>query len=190
MSVGGSERQLEFPGSAVILIGVATSRGDIGRAVGIVSIVTIAFLLTTQINYALGYFGLHGLVVRLGGGKMLRRSQDRYQKFGAVILPPSFFHPSLGGFMAVACGMARLPWKRFATITGLSVVAWNIFWGIVAYLFADVVSEVATRPVVVLAALCIWTAAAFVLGFIHSGPSNHGRSTAASEEEDGDEAAG
>jgi membrane protein DedA with SNARE-associated domain len=157
---------LYFPGSGVILIGVAASRGDPTRAVAVVAIVTLAFIVAAQINFVVGYFGLHGLILKMGGSKWLKRAQDRYARNGVYILAPCFVHPNLGGFMSVAAGIGRLQWRKFFIISVASIALWNVFWGFVAYLFAQVVESVATQPFLVLSGLGLWTITAFVWGFL------------------------
>lgn len=157
---------LYFPGSGVILIGVASSQGDPLRAVFIVSVVTICFAVAANINYALGFYGIHGIIERFGGRKILDGSRKRYEKFGVLILIPSFIHPNLGGFMSVASGIARLRWRRFFVLSIISLSVWNVMWGIVAYNLSEVVEGAATQPGLVLTGLTIWAFVAFCVGFV------------------------
>jgi membrane protein DedA with SNARE-associated domain len=156
---------LYFPGSAVILIGVATSKGEPLRAALIVLIVTIAFIGAAQINYILGYLGLHRIILRLGGRRWLLNAQARYNKYGTYIVPPSFVHPTFSGFMAVTCGLAQLNWSKFTLLSALGIVFWDIFWGITAYRLSETVREVATRPILVIIGLFSWILIAFIYGF-------------------------
>lgn len=166
---------LYFPGSAVILIGVAASRGDPIRAMVVVGVVIVAFVVAAHLNYALGYWGFYELIRKLGGRKLLDRAVRRYEKYGALILPPCYMHPNLGGFMAVASGIGRLRWRRFTMITIASITVWNVFWGVFAYYFAEVVESVATQPWLVVAGLGCWSLCAFVWGVARGRRSDHAR---------------
>ncbi len=165
---------LYFPGSAVILIGVASSRGDPLRAVAVVACVNAAFIVAAFWNFAIGYFGMHAVIERLGGEQWLNRARQRYERYGALILAPCFVHPNLGGFMSVAAGIGRLALGRFAVICVVSIVLWNSAWGFVAYFLAGVVEQVATQPWLVVGGLSIWVFVAFVWGAVRREPKADG----------------
>lgn len=153
------------PGSAVILLGVSTS-SDVGRAAEVVMVTMLGFIVSAHVNWALGRFGLQPLLYRVGGRRWLQRSERTYAKHGPAALLWSYFHPNLGGVLAVVCGAAGLPWRRFVGPVVLAVLVWNSFWGIIAYSLSSQVRQVATSPKLVLSALGIWLILAFLTGGI------------------------
>lgn len=152
---------LYFPGSAVILIGVISFRGDSIGAASVVVVTMLAFILAANCNYAFGFFGLHDLIKRLGGGLWLEKAHRWYDTKGHRALLLSYWHPNLGAFVAVACGNARLDYHRFLCLVVIAIIAWNTLWGFLAYNFASLAKETATQPLILLSAFVLWTLIAF-----------------------------
>lgn len=155
---------LYLPGSAVIILGVAAARGNPSEAFVVVAITTSMFILAAVLNYLIGYIGLHRCIRHLGGGRLLDDAQERYSRQGTKALLIASFHPNFAAFVAVACGIAKFPVKRFLSVAALGTVLWNILWGIVAYNLADVVENVATQPGLMFGLLATWSLVAFVAG--------------------------
>lgn len=154
---------LYFPGSAAILLGVVASEGDPLQASAVVVVASCGFALAAQFNYLIGRCGLQPLLHRIGGRSLLERSRRKYERQGARSLFWGYFHPNIGGLLAVAAGTGRLRWKYFSRLTVGAITFWNILWGIVVFLSARPVREVATSPYLVLAALGIWLVGAVAL---------------------------
>lgn len=150
-----------IPGSAVIVLGVVFSREDPTMAAMVVLVTTLAFIITAQVNYCVGYFGLHNLLRRLGGGALIDRAQAYWQKHGERTLPIAFIHPNIGGFVSIAAGNGRFPLRSFFWRSALYTSGWNILWGLAAYYLADAVAKTATQPLWLLGALILWAAIAF-----------------------------
>jgi membrane protein DedA with SNARE-associated domain len=161
---------LWFPGSLVLLVAMTAARGRPDQAAMIVLTIIIAFTVSAQINYLVGRHGLHALVARLGGERFLERASRWYERYGTYALPPLFIHPSLGSFISVASGQARLPWRQFLVLSGASITVWNIVWGCVLYFSARLVTEAASRPDLILGGLLVWTLIAFLHGTLR--PAN------------------
>ena len=154
---------LYFPGSAVILLGVATAETPLG-AIVVVILTTVAFIITAYLDFLLGYFGLHWIIEKLGGGKWLEQAHIRRERYGMYALPLSFIHPNLGGFMSVSCGVGRIRKSSFLLISSLSIISWNAVWGFLAYFMSSGVKKIATEPWLLLIAFIIWTTVAFLIG--------------------------
>lgn len=156
---------LYFPGSAVILIAVITFRGDPIGAASVVTVTMFAFVLAAFCNYAIGFFGLHHLIRRLGGGPWLDKAHRWYEAKGHRAVLLAYWHPNLGAFVAVACGNGHLDFHRFLRFVIVAVIAWNTLWGALAYHFASLAKQTATQPFVLLAAFLLWTAVRFSMAF-------------------------
>lgn len=157
---------LYFPGSAVILIGVITFRGDPIGAASVVVVTMFAFILAANCNYAIGYFGLHNLIKRLGGGPALGKAHRWYEAKGHRAVLLSYWHPNIGAFVAVACGNGRFGYHRFLRFAVIAVFTWNTLWGFLAYHFASLAKETATQPLILLSAFVLWTMSTFSITLI------------------------
>ncbi len=157
-----------IPGSAVIVLGVVFSYGDPSAAALVVGITTVAFIVTAQVNYALGYFGLHNFLRKLGGGALIDRAQTYWEKKGERTLPLAFIHPNVGGFVSIAAGNGRFPWRKFLARSTVYTLGWNILWGLGAYHFAHAVEETITQPSLLLLGLLTWAAISFWITYVRS----------------------
>jgi membrane protein DedA with SNARE-associated domain len=63
--------------------------------------------------------------------------------------------------------------RKFAIIAALSIMLWNIAWGVVAYFLAEVVERVATQPWLVVGGLAAWSIGAFVIGLVRGGQAGN-----------------
>jgi len=155
-----------FPGSAVIVLGVASAKGDPARATELVTVVIAAFFVAAQVNYYGGLFGVRRLVLRLGGKRWIERAEKWYARAGGYLVAASYLHPNLGAFVAVACGNARFSWRKFLIISAISITAWNSMWGVLTYSSGRVIREAATNPYLLLTAFLVWTLVSFCWGFL------------------------
>lgn len=167
-SIGEGIAVLNFyvPGSAVVLLGVIAQRGDPLGALEVVAVASVGFFLAANVNYLLGKLGMYPILHRLGGRKFLERSRHKYAERGTRALALGYFHPNIGGLIAVAAGIAQLPWNSFIFVVGISIAFWNLIWGAAVYLVAGPVEEVATSPFLVLGALVVWLTTSLVLAVL------------------------
>lgn len=160
---------LYVPGSAVIVLGVVFSRTDPLLAVLVVFVATVAFIITAQVNYGVGYFGLHRLLRTFGGGVLIDRAEKYWSRHGDKTLPLAFIHPNIGGFVSIASGNGRYPWKKFFVRSVGYTLAWNVLWGVAAFLLADTVAQTVTQPLILLGGLLIWATIAFAVAYLRHG---------------------
>lgn len=159
---------LYLPGSAVVLVAVVAARENLTEVCMLITLASFAFWITAQINYGIGRLGLHWIIIKFGGRSWLERANKWYAKYGAFVIVPTFFHPNLGGFVSVACGVGKYSLRKFMVISLLSVAGWNAVWGVLVYNASDVAEKAATTPWLLFAFLFTWSLAAFVIGFIKS----------------------
>lgn len=155
---------LYLPGSAVIILGVATARGHPGIALQVVLITSLMFIVTSILNYLIGYSGLHAGVRKVGGSHFLDRANIWYSRYGARAIVISCFHPNFASFVSAACGIARFPLKKFIPLITISTLTWCVAWGFMAYQFSGAVQSVITHPSLMLVLLSVWTSVAFLYG--------------------------
>lgn len=154
---------LYFPGSAVIAIAVIALRGQPAQAAMVVGITAVAFVVAAQINFLIGYYGVHALFLRMRGEAFLDRVKLWHARFGKWFIPLSFFHPNFGAFVAVACGKARYSPTKFMSLAASAILFWNTVWGLGVYSFSSAVQKAASNPWFILVALLGWTLVRFIL---------------------------
>ncbi len=84
-----------LPGSLVIVLGVVFARDTGASVVVTVSLVILAFFITSVVNYALGKYGWYRLLLRFGLREPLERAQTKVEKSGLPVIFSTYFHPNL-----------------------------------------------------------------------------------------------
>lgn len=147
---------LYFPGSLVIILGVASSAGNPPHAIGIVATIMVGFALAALVNYGLGYFGLHQLLLRIGGKQWFDYVRTWHAKHGTYALLVAYIHPNAGGLMAMASGNARYPLPKFIPPVFGAIVFWNTCWGIAAYWLSPTLKGAASTVWPIVGVLVLW----------------------------------
>lgn len=153
---------LYFPGSLVVVLGVTSSLGNPSLAFLMVAVTILGFFLSSLLNYAIGYFGFHKLLLRIGGRKWFDQTQTWHKRHGCHALLLAYVHPNIGGLMAMACGNARLSLLDFIRPTILSILLWNTCWGFAAYSLAPTLRAAAANTWPIILGLTAWTLATFL----------------------------
>jgi len=128
-----------LPGSLVIVLGVILSAGNPIRVVFMVAIITIAFLITSVINYVFGRYAWYRFLLFLGLRVPLEKMKQRVEKHGLVLIFSTYFHPNIGALTALSSGILRLPFIRFLVYSIIALILWNVFWGLVVYLVGPII---------------------------------------------------
>jgi len=126
-----------FPGGAVIFIGVISAVGDIPRAITVVLVVCVSFFISYTINYYLGKYGWYKLFVKFGLQSTLNSMQKKLSKHVFSAILSSYWLPNLAAVCSTVAGIIRIPLKEFLIQSTIGLVAWNIFWGVFAYIAGD-----------------------------------------------------
>lgn len=133
---------LYFPGGTIIFLGVIASGKDVSRAIEVVLIVTIAFIISYTLNYLVGKHGWYRLLIKFGLKSSLEKSQAKLQKQGLNAIMFSYWEPNLASLTATAAGILQLPFKKFQIYSIAGVVVWNAFWGILVFSLGNVALEI------------------------------------------------
>lgn len=124
---------LYLPGSFVIVLGMAFSQGDPIKAINLISLVILGFLLTYILNYAMGRYGWYRFLLFLGLGSYLEKMKVRVERYGLPVIFSTYFHPNVGALTAICVGILRLPFIHFFTYSVLATIVWNALWGAIVY---------------------------------------------------------
>jgi membrane protein DedA with SNARE-associated domain len=110
-----------FPGSVVILVAMASTRGDLGRALLTFAGIVGGAALAHHVDFLIGRF--------------LGRSEDVHGLRRSDILAAlaAYWHPQLGSVFSTQRGAAGLRYKAFVALLATVWFSWNIFWGILMY---------------------------------------------------------
>jgi membrane protein DedA with SNARE-associated domain len=133
-----------FPGSIVIVFGVSLAYPDPLKAFYLVLLITLGFLISAVINYGLGRYGWYRLLLKFGLQEPLSNMQRRLQESGLVIIFSSYIHPNLGALTATSAGILQLSFKKFLLYSVAALLCWNMLWGIVAFIFGEVLLDYLT----------------------------------------------
>ena len=157
---------IPLPGEAVLATGAVfagTGRLDVGLVAGVAF---VAAVLGGNGGYAVGRYGGHPLVMRVGRRvgltpARLARVERFFEQQGVKVVLVSRFVPLLRQFYGVVAGTSEMPWWRFffANVAGAAI--WIAFWTTVGYNAGDhldVISRAVTSggPVLGAALLLLW----------------------------------
>jgi membrane protein DedA with SNARE-associated domain len=106
----------------VILVAMASTRGDIHRAVIIFGAIVLGAAVAQYADFLFGRWmrGRHEAMKRV-----------RVRDFAAAAL--AYWHPQLGSVYSTQCGAAGWTYGAFTTILLSTWLPWNVFWGVLMY---------------------------------------------------------
>jgi membrane protein DedA with SNARE-associated domain len=157
-----------LPGEAVLATGAVlagTGRLDVGLVAGVAF---VAAVLGGNGGYAIGRYGGHPLVMRVGrrvGLTPLRlaRVEGFFEQQGVKVVLVSRFVPLLRQFYGIVAGTSEMPWWRFFFANLAGAALWITFWTTVGYNAGghlDVISRAITGggPALAAVLLLLWLA--------------------------------
>jgi membrane protein DedA with SNARE-associated domain len=157
-----------LPGEAVLATGAVfagTGRLDVGLVAGVAF---VAAVLGGNGGYAIGRYGGHPLVMRVGRRvgltpPRLARVERFFEQQGVKVVLVSRFVPLLRQFYGVVAGTSEMRWWRFFFANLAGAALWIAFWTTVGYNAGDhlaVISRAITGggPVLAVVVLLLWLA--------------------------------
>lgn len=128
---------LYYPGSLVIFLGVIFAGKNIPEVILVVFMTSLGLAIAYIIDYLLGRYGWYRLLLKFGLREPIENAQHKLTEYGPRAIFLSYWHPNLAALTSTAAGILQFPIKKFAIYSILSIVAWNIFWGTLAYLIGE-----------------------------------------------------
>jgi membrane-associated protein len=157
-----------FPGVFVIFVGVILAR-SVGEAAVAVSVASLGLMVAHVINYVLGKYGWHTLLLKLGMKSAVESAKTKLEKRGPLAILLSYWMPNLGAFTDTAAGIIRLPFRTFITYSIVSTIFWNTVVGTVVYLVGDAALSIASpsevRSTIFYSVLAVWVIALLLLDY-------------------------
>jgi membrane protein DedA with SNARE-associated domain len=157
---------IPLPGEAVLATGAVfagTGRLDLGLVAGVAF---VAAVVGGNGGYAVGRYGGHPLVMRVGRRigltpPRLARVERFFEQQGVKVVLVSRFVPLLRQFYAVVAGTSEMPWWRFLLANVAGAALWIGFWTTVGYHAGDhldLISSAITggAPLLVAVLLLLW----------------------------------
>jgi membrane-associated protein len=129
------------PGSSLLAIGVVFARQHEWDMLQVGAIVTSGFYAALVIDYVLGFYGWHNLILRFGMKEPLEKAQERMKKYGLVIIFSMYFQPNLASLAATSAGIFRESFGKFLLYSAGALLFWNSIWGLVLYWFGPRILE-------------------------------------------------
>lgn len=126
-----------FPGGMIIFFSIISAGRDIPRISILVTTISIAFIVAYSLNYAVGKYGLYGLLNKLGLKKAIKKSQKRIEKKASTAIAISYEDPNIASITATAAGIAHIPFRKFLLLSIIWAFIWNIFWATLIYFIGE-----------------------------------------------------
>ncbi len=146
-----------FPGGTVIFLGVISAGEDVGRAIEVVAVVSLAFFISYTLNYLIGKYGWYKLLIRFGMKGSLEDAKRKLQRHDLNAVIFSYWEPNLASITATAAGILNIPILRFLAVSAGGILIWNTFWGTLVFsLGADALKIIGLKYVLII--FCVWVA--------------------------------
>lgn len=154
-----------FPGSTIIFIGIISAGKDAFRAVEIVAIICIAFIIAYYGDYLVGKYGWYKLFLKFGIRESLERAQRKVSKHLFKGIISSYWEPDLATLAATAAGILQVPAKRFLIYSTIGVLIWLTFWGTLVFMLGQAALQLMGVKYI-LVMFVIWVIAIIIAHFI------------------------
>ena len=154
-----------FPGSTIIFIGVISAGKDVTRAVEVVVIVSIAFIIAYYGDYLIGRYGWYKLFLKFGVKHALEQAKKRISKHVFKGIVSSYWEPSLATIAATAAGILQISHKKFLIYSTIGVIFWLSFWGTLVFILGQAALQI-MGPKYILIIFMIWVAFIIAAYFI------------------------
>ncbi len=145
-----------FPGGIVIFLSVIAAGHNIPRIILTVSIVCVGFFIGYTLDYLLGKYGWYKLLAKFGLTTQIERAKERLMKqsFNAIIL--SYWEVNLASITATAAGVLQMDIKKFLLESTISIIVWNIFWGVLVASLGKKALNLVTNLVYIIPVIIGW----------------------------------
>ncbi len=150
-----------FPGSLVIFLSVILSPTAASAALAVVC-VTIGLYAGYTVNFFLGKYGWHRLLIKFGIREHLEEAQQKLARYGVRAIFSSYWNPGLASFTATAAGVLQYKVRTFLISSLVAVTLWNIFWGVLVYRLGERALDTLLSWPFAIFTVVVWIAARYI----------------------------
>lgn len=136
---------LFVPGQLAMALGVIFARSGQTDLLLVILTAIAGSLLGYLIDFVLGSFGFSSVIKKAGYGDLLIHAKKQLKKFGSRGLVLGFVHSNIGSFLSLVAGAVDMPWMQFIPIAVIATSFWLTLWGILIYIFGDVILVILTK---------------------------------------------
>ena len=154
-----------FPGSTIIFIGVISAGKDVVKAVEVVTVVSIAFIIAYYGDYLIGRYGWYKLFLKFGVKPALEQAKKKVSRHVFKGIISSYWEPSLATIAATAAGILQVPHKKFLLYSTIGVIIWLSFWGTLIFILGQAALQI-MGPRGILIIFTVWVIAIIAAYFI------------------------
>lgn len=159
-----------FPGVFIIFVSVVTA-DSIQEALLRISICTIGLVFGHIVNYALGKYGWHKILVRFGLKNSINEMQKKLLKKETSAIFASYWLPKVGALTDTAAGILGMPFKKFVLSSVFASIFWNFLVGIIVYFIGEkalvmVTSGGGLELTIQITVVLVWIIILFIFDFL------------------------
>jgi membrane protein DedA with SNARE-associated domain len=154
-----------FPGGFIIFLGVISAGKDATRAIEVVAVVSISFVIAYSINYLLGRAGWYLFAKKFGLEQAIENAKAKLVKHQLMAILSTYWEPNLASITATAAGVLQIPFKRFSFYSVVGILIWNTFWGTFVYKLGEQALHLAGFKYVLIV-FGIWFAIILINSFV------------------------
>lgn len=146
---------LFVPGQLAMALGVIFARSGQTDLVTVILVASVGAVCGYLLDFILGTFGFSDIIKRLGYGGLLIQARKQLKRFGKRGLILGFVHSNIGSFISLTAGASNTSWRVFVPIAILATFFWLTIWGIVIYIFGEVILTLISKYGFLLIALSV-----------------------------------
>lgn len=126
-----------FPGGFIIFLGVIAAGNNIPQATGVVSVVSLSFMIAYSINYIMGRYGWYLLFKKFGLLNAIENAKAKLVRHELMAVLSTYWEPNLASITATAAGVLKISFKKFFLYSIIGILIWNTFWGTFVFFLGE-----------------------------------------------------
>ena len=122
------------PGQTLLIAAALSAAHGNLSLVWVLILACLAATLGNTLGYLLGRWGGRPLLARFKvRGDRLARLEEKFQRYGGVLVLVARFFDGLRQLNGIVAGMLAMPWKIFMAFNVLGAMLWTGVWGLGTY---------------------------------------------------------
>jgi membrane protein DedA with SNARE-associated domain len=131
------------PGQTLLIAAALSAAHGNLSLVWVLICACLAAGLGNSLGYLLGRWGGRPLLARFKvRGDRLARLEDKFRRYGGVVVLVARFFDGLRQLNGIVAGMLAMPWKMFTGFNVLGAILWTGVWGLGTYFLGKEIGPV------------------------------------------------